>query len=111
VSTNYRISITLRRLGDTLTLITYHRVNEKKKATVNAYRKMIEIVPDLDNLSKRAAAESSHALIKLANLVSFCSPSNDIVLIRIRARICRQEGAHHRLRLITRKWIEVFTSP
>ncbi len=70
-------------------LITYHRLNEKEKAILNAYRKMTEMVPDLDKLSKRVAAESAHALIELANSVSFCSLSNDIVLIRIRAQNCK----------------------
>ncbi|KAI0288389.1 hypothetical protein BC826DRAFT_971634 [Russula brevipes] len=42
-------------------------LNEKKKAILTTYRKMNEIVPDLDRLSKRAAAVSTHTLNELAN--------------------------------------------
>jgi hypothetical protein len=91
--------------------VAYRRLSDKKKATLTAYRKMLEIVPDLDKYSKWAAADSSHALVELASTVRFLLPLNNTVLIPVQARQCRQQGAHRRLRLLARKRTKIHTSP
>jgi hypothetical protein len=57
----------------------------KRPFLLTTYHRILEVIPDLDRFSKWATAESSQALVELATLVCFHSPSSDITLIRIQA--------------------------